>query len=225
MKITDRQTATVLAALRIYQFEIDFKGIDSIAGMNQFQDGHDPLTSDEVNQLCEAINFGDAPCPPTTEPGVPATPPLEELRILLNAAAYWADADADEDHPDPMGIVCDCSRQAHELFNTIFPEPDPRTTGTPGDMLPDDHILQPREAGLGDAEVSVPLALRLFARSQIGKPDSIAIASLYEDEAILCIDEQCPDERDELIADGWPERFVDFLLGLVDEGHSYIRLI
>lgn len=54
-----RQLATILAALRIYQYEIDFNGIDSISGMYQFQDGHDPLTTDEINTLCESLNCGD----------------------------------------------------------------------------------------------------------------------------------------------------------------------
>lgn len=59
---------------------------------------------------------------PSHDPGEGRTPPLHELRIMLNAAAYWADAEADEDHPDPLSEVCDLARDANELFNTIFPE-------------------------------------------------------------------------------------------------------
>lgn len=67
MNLTSRQLATVLAALRLYQFQIDFHGIDSISGMDQFQDGHAPLDTQEVNDLCEELNFSPVCHPPTAE--------------------------------------------------------------------------------------------------------------------------------------------------------------
>lgn len=67
---------------------------------------------------------------PTGKRDNPATPPIHELRIMLNAAAYWADNGPDEDHPDPMDEVCDLVRDANDLFNRIFPE----TPGQPIDI-------------------------------------------------------------------------------------------
>ncbi len=49
------------------------------------------------------------------------TPRLEELEILLNAGVYWADNEADEDHPDPAAIVEDTVREAHELVEALPP--------------------------------------------------------------------------------------------------------
>ena len=57
-----------------------------------------------------------------TEPNQP-TPITDELRIVLGAAEHWIDAEADEDHPDPIGDASELIREANELFNRIFPDP------------------------------------------------------------------------------------------------------
>ncbi len=53
--VTTKETATILAALRLFQSTI---GIDS-EGVNQMPHfiNHDPLTLEEVDDLCERIVF------------------------------------------------------------------------------------------------------------------------------------------------------------------------
>ena len=86
------------------------------------------LARTAINHIAEAQS--PACHAPTGNDGNPATPPLHELRIMLNAAAYWVDNEPDEDHPDPMDEVCDLVRDANDLFNRIFPE----TPGQPIDI-------------------------------------------------------------------------------------------
>ena len=63
MKLDKRETATILAALRLFQEELDHyepteghMAID-IGEREHFVDV-EPLTSDEIDELCEKINFG-----------------------------------------------------------------------------------------------------------------------------------------------------------------------
>jgi hypothetical protein len=143
MNLTPRQLATVLAALRCYQHCYGLGNMDPehAAFLREIATdcgAFSPMTNSEIDTFFDQLNFGDClnsdtipDCDaPTGEDARPATPPLEELRILLNAAAYWADGEADEDHPDPLSEVCDCAREANELFNRIFPE----TPGHPVDI-------------------------------------------------------------------------------------------
>ena len=62
MTLTDRQTATVLAALRSWQEEIYLNDDGAVcahslqlAGTGHFEDVT-PLTPDEIDELCEEIN-------------------------------------------------------------------------------------------------------------------------------------------------------------------------
>lgn len=50
------------------------------------------------------------------------TPIMQELRIVLNAAVYWSEAEADEEHPDPIGDACELIREASDIFDKIFPQ-------------------------------------------------------------------------------------------------------
>jgi hypothetical protein len=53
--LSPRELATVLAALRYWQS--DFASTDKIiAGGEHFSD-QDPLTADEIDDLCERLNF------------------------------------------------------------------------------------------------------------------------------------------------------------------------
>lgn len=73
-----------------------------------------------VNQCgCDPNNL-PTPVPPPS-PSNPATPTFEELGIMLNAAAFWADGEADEDHPDPLSQVCDLARESNEAFQRLDP--------------------------------------------------------------------------------------------------------
>lgn len=61
MHLSPRHTATVLAALRIYQEEITNFGWDSVADRDQFTStGHAPLSLAEIDDLCETLNLGEA---------------------------------------------------------------------------------------------------------------------------------------------------------------------
>lgn len=54
MTLTDRELATVLAALR--QWQMDFEANpDEMADSVHFED-HEPLTSVEIDVLCERLN-------------------------------------------------------------------------------------------------------------------------------------------------------------------------
>jgi hypothetical protein len=159
--------ATILAALRNWQISLEggiLQHSDRFA--DHFTD-HEPLTTEEIDALCESLNCGDSPAcnAPTGESESPLLPDAFPLRL------------------------------------------DTSTT-------------------LGDGDVAAPAELRHFARACFGMPSSIVIAQLYEDEAILYIEEQLPDERDALIEDGWPARFIDFLIRCQAEyGVNYVRLV
>lgn len=58
MKLTPRHTATLLAALRIYQEEITNFGFESLEDREQFTSiGVAPMSLDEIDDLCEEINL------------------------------------------------------------------------------------------------------------------------------------------------------------------------
>ncbi|RYD48788.1 MAG: hypothetical protein EOP85_02875 [Verrucomicrobiaceae bacterium] len=91
--------------------------------------------------------------------------------------------------------------------------------------LPEEFTLHAGESNLADVDMTVPPSLLDFASSHYGRPCSIVIGQLYNGEdLILCIDEQLPDERDKLLSEGWPARFIDYLEQLVKDGHSYVRI-
>ena len=56
ISFTERELATVLAALRAWQF--DLPDDNTPIAMDHFGDGIAPLTNDEIDTLCERINFG-----------------------------------------------------------------------------------------------------------------------------------------------------------------------
>ena len=57
VNLSERDVATVLAALRAWQF--DLPEDDTPIAMDHFGDGITPLTADEIDDLCQRINFGD----------------------------------------------------------------------------------------------------------------------------------------------------------------------
>lgn len=56
MKLTKQQLSTILAALRLFQNTMESDGHESVNDMAHFDDV-EPLTSEEVNDLCEELNF------------------------------------------------------------------------------------------------------------------------------------------------------------------------
>jgi len=90
MNFTPRQTATVLFALRLYQAGIDVFKPTGKAGAHF--DKYKPLDKDEVDELCEAINFDGVRCV--------ARPIEEDIRITLEKYGY------DKPAFDPDGHHC-----------------------------------------------------------------------------------------------------------------------
>lgn len=97
-----------------------------------------------------------------------------------------------------------------------------------GTLLPENFLLRSREgSGCCDAEVSVPEGLlRHAGRNYAGTGIRLAVAEFYQGEDyLLSLDEAVPDERDQLLTDGWPPRFIDFLISLhQEEGADYVRI-
>ena len=57
VELSDREIALVLAALRNWQMdELNEDLVDTFSG--HFVD-HEPLSDEEIDDLCERINFGD----------------------------------------------------------------------------------------------------------------------------------------------------------------------
>jgi predicted transcriptional regulator len=57
VELSDREVATLLAALRNWQIDgLNEDLADAFAG--HFED-HDPLSDDEIDELCERLNFGE----------------------------------------------------------------------------------------------------------------------------------------------------------------------
>ncbi len=56
MKFTDKEAATVLAALRYWQQDLEANEEPPISHHFEHEE---PLTSEEIDDLCERINFGE----------------------------------------------------------------------------------------------------------------------------------------------------------------------
>jgi len=57
IELSDREIATLLASLRNWQIDALNEDLaEAFAG--HFED-HEPLSDDEIDELCERINFGD----------------------------------------------------------------------------------------------------------------------------------------------------------------------
>ena len=57
MKLNSRELATVLAALRLWQRDLEEVGVGQ--DMQEFFTEYEPLSSAEITQLCERLNFGE----------------------------------------------------------------------------------------------------------------------------------------------------------------------
>ncbi len=56
--MTKRELATVLAALRYWQMDLASHSPDDIVDVGGHFVNETPLTSEEIDQLCEELNFG-----------------------------------------------------------------------------------------------------------------------------------------------------------------------
>lgn len=67
--VTDRQHATILAALRLYQSELQYGGVEEMENMDQFSPDCRPLSDLETEDLIQLLNFPDqSPATPADEP-------------------------------------------------------------------------------------------------------------------------------------------------------------
>jgi hypothetical protein len=61
--MNDRELATVLAALRYWQTDLEQYGTDDLIDAAGHFAEHTPLTPDEIDELCERLNAGKGPQP------------------------------------------------------------------------------------------------------------------------------------------------------------------
>ena len=59
IRVTDRELATLLAALRTWQGTVAEKHAQELVSPSHFEDGISPLTAEEIDELCERLNFSD----------------------------------------------------------------------------------------------------------------------------------------------------------------------
>jgi hypothetical protein len=57
--LTDRELATLLAALRTWQRTVAEEHAQELVSSSHFEDGISPLTAEEIDELCERLNFSD----------------------------------------------------------------------------------------------------------------------------------------------------------------------
>lgn len=60
VSLSDRELATILFSLRLFQSELERAGGGEIIDPNGFFDEADPLNPDEIDVLCETLNCGGA---------------------------------------------------------------------------------------------------------------------------------------------------------------------
>lgn len=59
MRLSDQETATVLAALRHWQSDLRFTNTHVRRHREHFAE-HEPLSIPEIDHLCQKINFGES---------------------------------------------------------------------------------------------------------------------------------------------------------------------
>ncbi|HEV3447143.1 MAG TPA: hypothetical protein VG099_21060 [Gemmataceae bacterium] len=59
IRVTDRELDTLLAALRTWQRTVAEKQAQELVSPSHFEDGISPLTAEEIDELCERLNFSD----------------------------------------------------------------------------------------------------------------------------------------------------------------------
>jgi len=82
-ELNERELATVLAALRCWQKELTSTGIPEDA--DDILGERDPLTLDEIDDLCERLNFSGGECPKCgySEPSLHAPDSTAYQKLLL----------------------------------------------------------------------------------------------------------------------------------------------
>jgi hypothetical protein len=60
VRLSDRELATVLAALRYWQEDLAKNGDEGPIAVEHFDEANTPLTVEEIDDLCERLNCGPA---------------------------------------------------------------------------------------------------------------------------------------------------------------------
>jgi hypothetical protein len=81
-QLTDRELATVLAALRHWQRTVPAKGKQPADGGYPHFDEHNPLSADEIDDLCQRLNFGDVPVSGCSEVLREVPPPAQLVAFI-----------------------------------------------------------------------------------------------------------------------------------------------
>ena len=93
--LNPRELATVLAALRHWQRELERHGLDWAQGFPHFAD-EPPLSMEEIDSLCDRLNDSDTPCdcerPGAFCSGVPGVlARMEQGRLAPNSTVERCD--------------------------------------------------------------------------------------------------------------------------------------
>ena len=102
MKLNERETATVLAALRYWQQDLIKNGPENCINEEHFSDMIEPLTPEEIDGLCERINCEDA-----------------AIDLLQSAIDQWAgrfDSEEDINGADAVDWLADFVEQAKSVL-------------------------------------------------------------------------------------------------------------
>lgn len=94
MKLTSRELATVLAALRYWQQD----SIEQAEGpMQEYFDEHTPLTPDEIDRLCEELNCCPCANTPLKDRSTKDQELIEVAEDMLHGAFDYIDATVHSD--------------------------------------------------------------------------------------------------------------------------------
>ena len=98
--LSPREIATVLAALRYYQRDVEADGPAFLFGDIATDCGaHTPMTTAEIETLAEKINAPDAAATPASEtPAFDGLPREEQLTVAMEIWEVFTDAMASADH-------------------------------------------------------------------------------------------------------------------------------
>jgi hypothetical protein len=227
--LTSPQLSTILAALRFYQ---DNAGPSDPSQLGEHIEDiatkgwtETPLTAAQVDELCEQLNFGD-------ENEQDESPSVRDaLERVARLLPYDDEDDSKWDGDNQLTTRRD-GEDAMRVLNfhianarkVLAPSPVPPPAG---ELLPDDFRLATTEGTASDADLSVPPAMLDHAGSAYATGEhTLVIGQFYGgEEYLLHLDEEVADHRDDYIADGWPARFMDFLISIhAGEGVQYLRI-
>ncbi len=110
---SDRELATVLAALRYWQQDLDAQepNDEESGPISPHFDEHEPLSSKEVDELCQRLNTG------ATDPG--HGPYIDLCRRVVVLASNWADGT--QPAHVAVRVFRDLGQQARLLLDTVQP--------------------------------------------------------------------------------------------------------